>query len=276
ALKGTAQAKALRAKVDKRPSQLATHFGLDGLERRILELAYAVERSLDVAALARARAGALTVELVRATLGDDVDAALSPRRARRRHAVVAVGAGGLPAATDVVRAAPGVAARLDGAAEPDALWPGMTRVTHGRGDLPSRVAALLGELEATHASLLTLDGCPRREAHELAAAVVRARGRAVLVVDGEALAEAPEPALLLACAGGEAGCEGDALVVCEAAALGERWRALLAPPVGISPLIIVADGERTRDPVAAAPFAVRRLTLHAPATAIPATAATAE
>jgi hypothetical protein len=127
ALKGTPQAKAARTKVDKLPSPLAVRFGLDALERRILELAWAVERSLAVAQAARARGGGLTVELVRATLGDEVDAALSPRRALRRHALVTTGAGGLATAVDVVRLAPGVAARLDGHPDAEGLWRGYRR-----------------------------------------------------------------------------------------------------------------------------------------------------
>jgi hypothetical protein len=264
ALKGGATAKSLRAKIEKRPSPPATRFGLDGVERRILELAYAIERSIVAADAARAKGG-LTVERLRALFGDEVDAALSPKRALRRHALVAVGAGGMPAATDLVRLAPGLAARLDGAAEPDGLWLGCSRLLPGgRGDVPSRIAALFGELGGAPATLLTLDGCPRREAHELALGLARHLARGVLVVDGELLADAPDPALLLACARREADCEGDVLVVCEAAALGERWRALLAPATGdATALVILADAERTRDPVAASPFTVRRLSLHA-------------
>ena len=41
----------------------------------------------------------------------------------------------------------------------------------------------------------------------------------------------------------------------------------LAPATGeLAPLVVLADGERTREPVAAAPFTVRRLSLHPPAT----------
>lgn len=277
ALKGAATARTLRAKLDKRPWRLGERFGLDALERRIVELAWAVERSLAVADAARARGG-LTVERLRALCGDEVDAALSPRRALRRHALVAVGAGGLAAATELVRLAPGLAARLDGAPEPDGLWLGMLRVSPGaRGDVPARVSALLGELDGAAPALLTLDGCPRRAAHELALGLARSLGRGVLFVDGELLAGAPDAALLLACARREADCEGDALVVAQATALGEQWRAALAPAPtgGAAPLVLLADGERTRDPVAAAPFAVRRLSLHAPATAASATTATA-
>ncbi len=269
ALKRAPAAKALRAKLDRKPSPLAARFALDPLERRILELAHAVERAFDVAKIARAAAGGLTVELVRATLGDDVDAALSPKRALRRHALVAVGnSGGHAAATDLVRTAPGVSARLDGAADPEALWLGVARIVpNGRGEVPARVAALLRDLDAATATLVTLDGCPRREAYELAAGLARSRGRGVLLVDGELLADAADPALLLACARRDADVDGDALIVCAAAALGERWRALLAPAATAiaPPLVLLADAERTRDPVAAAPFVVRRLSLHPPA-----------
>ena len=264
------KAKAPAKKSEPRTAVLAARFALDAVERRILELAYDAERGDD--------ATELTVRRVRAIVGAEVNAALSPKRALRRHALLAVGAGGMPAAADAVRLAPGVLARVDGAAEPDGLWLGSSRVTPGgRGDVPARIAALLGELGGATATLLTLDGCSRREAHELALGLARRLARGVLVVDGELMADAPDPALLLACARREADCEGDVLVVCEAGRLGERWRALLAPPpVEASTMLVLADGERTRDPVAAAPFAVRRLSLHPPAPTASATPAATE
>jgi hypothetical protein len=234
---------------------LAARFGLDDAERRVLELVHAADEPT-VRELRKAVAG--------------VDALLSPKRALRRHALVAVGAGGLGlvGAADRVRLAPGVAQRLAGAPEPDGLWLGMSRVLPGaRGDVPARIAALFAELNGAAATLLTLDGCARREAHQLALGLSRHLGRGVLVVDGEVAADAPYRALLLASARREADCEGDVIVVCESAALGEYWRALVAPPTGeATALVVLADAARTRDPVAAAPFAVRRLSLHPAAT----------
>ena len=61
-------------------------------------LAYELERSLAAAEKMR-KLGGLTVERLRALAGEGVDAALSPRRALRRHALVVVGNGGMPAAT---------------------------------------------------------------------------------------------------------------------------------------------------------------------------------
>src|SRR5258708_3784648 len=59
-------------------------FGLDAGERRLVELAYAVERSLEVAREARAASGArgLTIELVRDALA--CDASLAPGGRLRR------------------------------------------------------------------------------------------------------------------------------------------------------------------------------------------------
>src|SRR6185437_8038465 len=129
-----------------------------------------------------------------------------------------------------------------------------------------RIAPLMAGLHGAAATLLTLDGCPRAQAHELAAGLARHLGRGVLVVDGELLMDAADPALLLSCARREADCDGDVLVVCEASRLGERWRALLAPAVGATaPLLVLADADRTREPSVTAPFAVRRLSLHPPA-----------
>ena len=268
-----------KRKGNPRVEALVARFSLDAIERRIVEVAYELERSLVTAEKMR-KLGGLTVERLRAIAGDGVDAALSPKRALRRHALVAVGNGGMAAATDAVRLGPGLAARLDGAAEPDGLWLGTARILPGaRGDVPARIAPVLAGavLNGAAATLLTLDGCPRREAHELAAGLARHTGRGVLVVDGELLLDAANPSLLLACARREADCDGDVLVVCEVARLGERWRALLAPSSGTpAPLIVLADAERTREPVAAAPFSVRRLSLHPPAattaTSAPATA----
>src|SRR6516162_7123569 len=74
---------------------LAARFGLDDAERRVLELVHAADEPT-VRELRKAVAG--------------VDALLSPKRALRRHALVAVGAGGLGlvGAADRVRLAPGV------------------------------------------------------------------------------------------------------------------------------------------------------------------------
>ena len=245
-------------KVAARPlsptAALAARFGLDESERRVFELVHA--------------AGELTVQgLGKSVPG--IDALLSPKRALRRHALVDAGLG-LVRAGDRVRLGHGVAQRLAGAPEPDGLWLGLTRVSPGaRGDVPPRIAAIFTELNGAAATLLTLDGCPRRESHQLALGLARHLQRGVLVVDGELLADAPDRALLLAAARREADCEGDAVVVCESAALGEYWRALLAPPTGAATaLVVLADAARTRDPVAAAPFAVRRLSLHPAATTV--------
>jgi len=269
---GSGKKKALpkrKASAPKAPSPvaaLAGRFALDALERRVVEIAYELERSLAAAEAMRKRGG-LTVERLRALAGAGVDAVLSPKRALRRHALVTVGSGGMAAASDPVRLAPGLAARLDGNAEPDGLWLGCARVAPGgRGDVPARIAPLVAGLEHAGPMLLTLDGCPRVAAHDFAAAVSRHTGRGVLVVDGELLMDAADPALLLACARREADCDGDVVVVCEASRLGERWRALLAQPVGdVAPLVVLADADRTREPSVTAPFAVRRLSLHPPA-----------
>src|SRR5947209_6677503 len=62
---------------------VVARFGLAERERRVLELAFAVESVFAVGRVARAAAGAagLTVELVREALGVDVDAVLSPAAA---------------------------------------------------------------------------------------------------------------------------------------------------------------------------------------------------
>src|SRR5437868_2134971 len=74
-------------------------FGLSATERRIVELCYAAERSVDVAAAIQqapaARGGGLTVEQCRLLLGDElVDGALGPLARLRAHGLVQAGEAG--------------------------------------------------------------------------------------------------------------------------------------------------------------------------------------
>ena len=70
--------------------ELQKRFGLDALGREVLALAWAAERSLEVARGARSwRARrALTVEVARDALGQPLDAVLAPGAPLRRHALV--------------------------------------------------------------------------------------------------------------------------------------------------------------------------------------------
>src|SRR2546423_522121 len=69
------------------------------------------------------------------------------------------------------------------------------------------------------ARLVTVEGCPRRDALALAAQTAHGLERGVLVVDGEALAPLSGVWWLLAAARREADLEGDVLVVAQSAAL---------------------------------------------------------
>jgi hypothetical protein len=254
---------AARGRVDKkaggRPIEtVAERFALDGLERRVVELLYAAERSIEVSREARARGG-LTVEVVREALGDArVDAVTRPGATLRQRGLVAVDDGWLGGARSGIALAPGLARRLDG--EPlDAshLGPAARLVLpseHLADRFPptARLAELLRDYART--GVLTVEGCGRREAWALAALAVRTLDRAALVVDGEALAPI-DPArgaawTLLAAARRDADLDGALLIVVQAAALGEAWRAAaVAAPRGASPFVVLADAARPREPI---------------------------
>jgi hypothetical protein len=284
-LRGTGREKA-RALVDKRAAKqpigaLVGCFGLDALERAVVELAWAVERSFAVAKQAR-EAGGLTVEVVREALADAaVDAALAPGRRLVTHALCTVGEGGAAAG---VRLAPGLAARLDGASALEALAPGIRLVEPAMGDRfpPSAraVEIVKDEVVGPESRLITIEGCGRRDALGLAVALARRGGRTVLVIDGAALAALPETWAQLAAARREADLEGWALLVSDAAELRGAWRAAAAhPPASASrpTLVVFADEGKPRETAGVDGYRELALVLHAPTvpSAPPAAAATA-
>src|SRR5579871_2493726 len=165
-------------------AELAKRLGLDALERSIVLLLYAAERSLEAARAARAASGkpSLTVEAAREALGEGVDAALLPGARLRRHAIVAVEGEGFVSASAELSLAVGVAARLDGSHRADGIAPGVRLIgplvdgTEWVQRLPpsARAAELVKEeLAAADAELFTVDGCPAREALGLAVALAR-------------------------------------------------------------------------------------------------------
>src|SRR5579862_3146262 len=85
---------ATRGRVDKKAGgrpidAIVERFELDGIERRVIDLLYAAERSIDVSREARARGG-LTVEVVREALGEArVDALVAPGSRLARRGLVA-------------------------------------------------------------------------------------------------------------------------------------------------------------------------------------------
>ncbi len=262
---------------------VAARFGLDPLERRLLALLYAAERSLAVSKAARTLRGAhahgLTVEVARQALGESaidlaIDRALAPGRRLRAHALVALETEGPSRSNDELALGCGLAARLDGDLHAGGLGAGVWRLSAeslpdwARALAPSApaVAIVKQELLPSREPLwLAIDGCKKREGFGLALALVRA-GRAVILVDVElALARGISWGELAACRR-EADLDGGALVVTGAAALGERWRALAAPPAcgAERPMwIVLADTGKLSEPLALEGFTARALPLPA-------------
>ncbi|HZS37149.1 MAG TPA: hypothetical protein VFF06_09990 [Polyangia bacterium] len=264
---------ATRGRADKKAAgrpieELAKRFALDALERRAVELLYAAERSIETARELRARGG-FTVEVLRDVLGDArVDALCAPGGKLQRRALVRVDDGWLGGARSALSLAPGLAARLDGAAPSvEHLGPGARRIPaagDGWGEKFPSTARLVELVKDQPAhGLLTVEGCGRREAWALAVAAARWHSRAALVIDGEALASLERGAAwaLAAAARRDADLDGDLLMVVQAAALGEAWRA--AACEGEGAFVILADAARPREIVPEEGLAHRAVVLPA-------------
>jgi hypothetical protein len=261
-------------KLDSQPAlaELQKRFGLDALGRELLALAWAVETSLEVSR----RAGDFTVEVARQALGQPLDAALMQGAPLRRHALVTLDTAGPAAVRSKLRLGAGLAARLDGKPlDLDEFAPGV-RVFRDPGDrfaVSARVTELIKDRQVTAEPLLaTVDGCPRREALALGAGLARRFGRGLLAVDGEVFAGLREAWELLAALRREADCEGLVLLVLQSAALGEGWRALAAPAPAQPlrpPLVVLADGVRTREVTLADELRHQGLVFSAPASEKP-------
>ncbi len=239
---------------------LAARFGVDALGREVLALAWAAERSLEVAKKAREAAGssarALTVEVVSDALGRPLDALLAAGAVLRRHALVTLDTAGPALATSELRLSVGVAARLDGKPlELDGFAPGV-RAAPGpldaawidRFPASAKVAEMVKERVASIEALFaTVDGCPRRDAIALALGAAKRFQRGVLFIDGEVLASLAGRWELLLALRREADLESMVLLVHQSAALGEAWRAVAGPPPAKpvrAPLVILADSSR--------------------------------
>jgi hypothetical protein len=238
--------------------ELAQRFGLDELARGVLALTWAVERSLETARRAREAAGAaargLTVEVVRDALGQPVDAVLASGAPLRRYALITVDVAGPALATSELRLGAGVGPRLEGTPLPlDEFAPGVRLIADGEAQFPAsaKIAELAKDkLIAKGPLLATVDGCPRKEALALGAAAAKRLSRGLLAVDGEVLAGLAGRWELLSALRREADLEGLVLVVAQAAALGEAWRALAVAPPALEKrpvLIVLADAARTRE-----------------------------
>jgi hypothetical protein len=244
-------------------ADLTQRFGLDPLAREVLALAWAAEKSLEVAQAAREKAGpsarALTVEVVRDALGHPLDLVLSAGGALRRHALVTLDTAGPALATSELRLGVGVCARLDGAPlSLDGFAPGVRAAAapldnswSERFPASAKVAELVKDrIVSIEALLATIDGCPRRDALAVAIGAAKRFGRGAVFIDGEVLAGLGGRWELLAALRREADLEGMVLLVHQVAALGEAWRALSAPPPAqpLRPsLIILTDSARVRD-----------------------------
>ncbi len=248
---------------------LAARFGLDATEAALLALV---------------AAGPVTVAAAREQLGDGAYAALARDGRLRRHALVDADGEGWPDAAAPLRLGAGVAARLAGAARAEALAPGVRLVgpvvdgTAWVQELPpsARAAELVKEeIAGAPAELFTVDGCARREALGLAVGLARRMKRGVLAVDAAALRE---PWRTLAAARREADLEGWVLLVYEARAAGEAWRAAAggaAAGAAAPTVVLLCDGGRAPEVVVGEGLRARALVLYAPAAASAAATAAA-
>jgi hypothetical protein len=234
--------------------ELQKRFALDARGRELLALVWAAERSLEVAKRAREAMGAFTVAVAADALGQPLDDLLAQGAPLRRHALVTLDTAGPALATSVLKLGAAVGPRLDGTPLPlDEFAPGVRAFQDATDRFPAgaKVAELVKErIVSLEALFATIDGCPRREALALGAAAAKRFSRPLVTVDGEVLAGLRESWELLAAVRREADLEGAVLLVVQAAALGEGWRALMAPPPAqpLRPvLIIVADALRTRE-----------------------------
>ena len=249
---------------------LAARFALDAVERRILEVAWEVERSL-----------AAAEKLRKSGRAHRRAAARHRRRGRRRGAVAAAGAAAPRARRRRWRAgsaawrrrrpgAPGAGAgraprrrrrARRAVARHHARDAGRARRHAGAHRAAAGRARRRGG-DAAHARRLSAAGGaragrragapPRARRARRRRRAARRRGRS----GAAARLRAPRGRLRGRRARRLRGGRGSA-------SAGARcWR---RPSARGAPLVVLTDGERTREPVAAAPFAVRRLSLHPPA-----------
>ncbi len=242
ALKGAPGADKARAALDKafagsRLEPIAERFALSPLERHVVELLFAVERSAEARKAGHAAHG-LTVESLRETLGDhEVDAALLPSRPLRAHALVDCSLATVLWSDEAVRLGPGLAHRLEGEAITVAdLAPGLRLVRAGAEDaIASRYLALVErELAADAPDLVVLEGASWYEAVETGRALSRKQGRAVVVADAPALAPHAASRNLFSSLRRDLDLDGHALLVRGVGAAGDSFWALAAPLEGLS------------------------------------------
>lgn len=241
---GASKAKQAKAPRHAALERVAQTFGLAPLERAIVRLAYAAERSLKVREAARKRGGGLTVEVARAALGEGVDAALAVGLPLRRHALVTLGHGHAlaPRAGDALALGLGLAARLDGAA-PSPIAPGVRLVDGTAAEAPPSPRAIaVAHGDLSQPGIVSVEGCGRREGLGLAVALAKAQGRPVLVADAETLEAvgACDWAVLQALRR-EADLDGAPVVVLQAGLLGASWQALDVPLASSVPLVVLTD-----------------------------------
>jgi outer membrane biosynthesis protein TonB len=231
--------------------ELARRFALDELAQSLLALTWAAERSLETM---NRIGGRVTVAIVRAALGEPVDAPLAAGAPLRRHALITVDVAGPALAQSELRLGAGVGPRLEGAPLPlDEFAPGVRFLRDAEDRFPAgaRIAELAREkLTAREPLLVTVDGCGRKEALALAMAAAKRANRPLLTADGEVLAGLVGRWELLSALRREADLEGAVLLVHQAAALGEAWRALAVTPPSLAAkpaLIVLCDAVRTRE-----------------------------
>lgn len=247
--------------------QLRSVFGLQPGEERALQLALAVERSPALAQALAARSGGrgLLAWMVEEIAGPGL---LAPAGRLRAHGLLVVDGipGGTPAAFDVVRLAPGMRERLDGAApSPASMGMGIDAISAAdRGALPEPLMTLMkDDVLGSTARWVSVGGIAPADAEKLAAVVARRLGRDSLRVDGRVVARlAPgDAAALLAAARREVDLVGSALLVDSAAWLGGGLlKAIGAPAVAVS-RVLLCDERKVPELAVPAGFTSRSLVL---------------
>jgi hypothetical protein len=248
-----------RAALDKAHGEsplaaLVEKFTLSPLEQHIVELLFAVERSI---AARRAVAGpVLTIERTREVLADrEVDAALLPSRALRKHALVDASFAGVLGSDEAVRLGAGLAFRLDG--EPfsvDDLAPGLRLVRAEQGQIASRYLALVERELVEPIDLVVLESASWHEAVETGRALARRQGRSVVIVDAPACIEPRNPFAALR---REIDLDGHALVLRGSTGAGDRFWALASALEGLSRKVAALPVEAPPPPPAEAKATVK-------------------
>ena len=265
---------------------LVKRFALSGDERRVIDLALAVESSLVVARLARSLSGGrgLSVEIVREALAIDAEKLLHADSPLRAHGLITVDAlpGGPASAQAELRLGLGLGRRLSGRPlTPDELGVGIEWVSPSveKPWLAKELEQLVrDELVDVTARWVAIGGSHPSDAQALAGAVSKRLKRSIILLDGPAVGSLDLAArfTLLAALRREADLRDAPIIVDGGAGLGAGWRALgvrPAPDRSLPAPIVILDLGRPLQGRPHPGFSIREVTFAPPAEAAAAAAA---